>query len=599
MITQKQRITAAKQAIPIIVLILLGFGIYLNSLNGGFVWDEQFLIKDNLHVKSWDNVGMIFRENIGAGAKNYSNFYRPVQMLTYMVDYSVWNLNTFGYHLTSIALHILVALVLYWLIQLLFADRALSLLTSALFLAHPIHSETVAYIAARADLLGALFILLCLCLYVKQTYSHNRINFVLISFAYILALLSKECSLITPILLIMYSSVFRKKILKAEFISILAVTFIYIILRLTSLKFTPPEPDFMLTTTILQRMPGFFVALTEYFKLLLLPLNLHMEYMFRKFNFFDPKAILGIIASISLLVYAFKKARENKIISFGIFWFFITLLPQSNLYPVNAYMSEHWLYLPSMGYFLALAYGLLMMYNMKKFHRLAVYLIALILLLYSLLTIKQNYYWNDVVAFWKKTLEYAPSSPRVQNNLCKAYMDKGEYKEAILSCKKAVALKPGYLTARYNLAYSYKASGQYENAAAEYRRIIEINPLQEAAYFGLGLLYEKTGDKEKALDSYRKAVEIDPGYTEAYNNLASLYADKGQIDKAIGLWEKAVSIRPDFATGHFNLAVFYFRQKKYTLAAYHCDKVIELGNQVDPEFLRLLEPYRKKSGNRP
>ncbi len=582
------------RVILVFILIALGFGVYLNSLNGGFIWDEEFLIKDNLHIKSWGNIGMIFRENIGAGAQNYSNFYRPVQMLTYMADYSAWHLNAFGYHLTSVILHILVALVLYWLIQMLFADRALSLLASALFLVHPIQSETVAYIAARADLLGALFTLLCLCLYIKQVSARNKINLLLISFSYILALLSKECSLALPFLLIMYSYIFKKKILKAEFISILALTFIYIILRITVLKFSSLEPDFMLTTTFLQRTPGFFVALIEYFKLLLFPLNLHMEYMFRQFNFIDPRAILGVIASIALLAYAFKKARENKLVSFCVFWFFITLLPQSNLYPVNAYMSEHWLYLPSIGYFLALAYGLLIMYRAEKFRRFALYLIALILILYSFLTIKQNYYWRDAVVFWKKTLTYAPSSPRVHNNLCKAYIDKGEYEEAISACKKAVALRPGYLTALYNLANAYKACGQYENATAEYKRIIENDPRQETAYFELGMLYEKSGDKEKALDSYRKAVEIAPEYSEAYNNLASIYADKGQLDKAIGLWEKAVSMRPDFATGHFNLAVFYFRQKKYASAIYHCDKVIELGNQVDPEFLRLLEPYRKK-----
>jgi tetratricopeptide (TPR) repeat protein len=599
MLNQRQKITVAMQVVLIIVLIVLGFGVYLNSVNGGFIWDEEFLIKNNLHIKSWENIGIIFGESIGAGAKNNSNFYRPLQMLTYMADYSLWHLNAFGYHLTGIILHILVALVLYWLIKMLFANWALSLLTSALFLVHPIQTETVAYIAARADLLGALFILLCLCLYIRQDSSRNKITFTLILLSYILALLSKEYSLVLPLLIIMHSYIFKKKILKAEFVSVLGITFIYIILRLTLLRFSLPEQDFMHTTTFLQRIPGFFVALTEYYRLLLFPLNLHMEYMFRKFSMVDPRAILGAIALAVLLVYAFKRGEKNKLVSFCILWFFVTLLPQSNLYPVNAYMSEHWLYLPSIGYFLALAYGLLMMHSVKKFRRLAVYLIALILFLYSFLTVKQNYYWKNAIGFWKKTLQYAPSNPRIYNNLCKAYMDIGEYEEAISSCKKAVALKPGYLTARYNLADSYKACGQYENAAVEYKRIIEHNPRQEVAYFELGLLYEKSGDKEKAMDSYHKAIEIDHSYVEAYNNLASIYAEKGQTDKAIGLWEKTVGIRPDFATGHFNLAVFYFRQKKYDLAIYHCDKVIDSGNQVDPEFLGLLGPYRKKNVNRP
>ena len=138
----------------IAVIVLLGAFAYANSIHGSFIWDDIAFVKDNPLIKSWSNLGRIFTKDIatslGEGGVKY-NFYRPIHMLTCMADYSLWGLRVEGYHFTNILLHILVALCLCWLCNILFGDAVLSLFASVLWLLHPIHTAAVSYISGRAD----------------------------------------------------------------------------------------------------------------------------------------------------------------------------------------------------------------------------------------------------------------------------------------------------------------------------------------------------------------------------------------------------------------------------------------------------------------
>ena len=153
--------------VPIILIIILGSVIYSNSLNGAFIWDDDTLVKENLYIRNWSNIGKFFAGNISTDKSPGFKFYRPFQMITYAIDYSLWKLNVKGYHLTNILLHISVALLLYWLVNILYGDRLFSLLTSIFFVTHPIHTEAIAYISGRSDPLSAFFMLLCFIFYVK------------------------------------------------------------------------------------------------------------------------------------------------------------------------------------------------------------------------------------------------------------------------------------------------------------------------------------------------------------------------------------------------------------------------------------------------
>jgi len=446
-----------------------------------------------------------------------------------MIDNYLRGMNVIGYHLTSVILHILVALAVYRLILLIFASIPLSFFTAILFVAHPVHTEAVCYISGRGDPLSALFILLCLIFYIKSTREFSLRSYIFMASSCILAFLSKENALAITPLLLLYHYVFRQKIRWRLFLAPLTISLIYLFARAVTLR-----SFFFGPAMTIKRIPGFFAALAGYFKMLLLPANLHMEYGNKLFAITEPRVLSGLAVFFLLLFLAFRKRRTNPLVAFALLWFFVALLPTTSIYPIHSfYMAEHWLYLPSIGFFLLLGWLLASLYEKKNYRFAGLGLLICLLSAYSYLTVKQNNYWRNELEFYKRTLEYSPGSYIMRNNL--------------------------------------------------------------------GNLYSAAGNKEEAIKEYLKAINLNPGYAAAcsnlgntYNDLAADYADAGKIDEAISLWNEAVKANPGLAVAHFNLSAYYFRRKQYDLALRHCDKVLELGFQVDPRLLKELAPFRKK-----
>jgi len=492
--------------IHLATIIILGFAVYGNSLTGQFIYDDMILVKENQIITQPAYLPDIFSQDIGSGYGYRYNFYRPMQVLTYMIDYALWRLNPVGYHFTNILLHLLAATAVYWLINLLFSNPLLSFLASVFFAVHPVNTEVVSYISGRADPLSLLFMLLGIVFFLKGLISPKKIYYALMLLFYMLALLSKEQSLIMPVLLLLCGFILTGKIRLRGLAGISGLTVVYIWLRMTVLKFAPTGS--LPVTTLWQRMPGFFVAVREYLRLLFLPFDLHMEYGYKLFHFYEPKAIFGALVLLALLSYAFIKLKSNRLIFLSLAWFLLALLPVSNLFPLNAYMAEHWLYVPSMGFFIILANGLLVLYNQKGFKPVSVALIIGVLFFYSILTVKQNNYWQEPVTFYKRSIKFAPLNLRLYGNLGRIYRE----------------------------------AGSYEEAAATYKKALEINPKYAKAYNGLGLVYSRQNKIKEAIELYKKAVEINPQYSDAYYNLANAYLAIGERGKASAAYKKAIEV---------------------------------------------------------
>jgi len=387
----------------IFLIAALGGLVYLNSLGGEFIWDDLAFIRDNTFLRDWSNSPGIFTArattsmDVGGGSVRY-NLYRPLQWLTFMADYSLWGLNPVGYHLTNIILHVSSALILFWLITLLFGNRLLSFLTALFFVIHPVHTEAVAYISGRADPLGLIFMLAAFGFYVKYSNEKKASFCVIALISYILAILSRESSLILPVLLLLYHFIFKRKVKLNLYLALAGITAAYITFRMMMINVLLAGKTIP-AGTFLERLPGAFAAICGYFRLLVIPFNLHMEYGKPVFSLSDPAVIIGMVIIASSAIYAFLRRRDNLIL-FSILWFYTTLLPSLNLYPVGAYMAEHWLYLPSIGAFLLLAGLLIRLVN----RRLSGLVIIALVVFYSLLTIQQNGYWKELIPFYERTL---------------------------------------------------------------------------------------------------------------------------------------------------------------------------------------------------
>ncbi|MCK5180708.1 MAG: tetratricopeptide repeat protein [Candidatus Omnitrophica bacterium] len=588
------------------LIIIMGFAVYSNSFNSNFFWDDGLLIKNNEYIRSWTNLAHLFTKDIGSGGgtgKTYTS-YRPLQMVTYMVDYSLWTLNPKGYHLTNILLHISAALGVYWLINMIFRENWLSLLTGLLFVVHPIHTEAVTYISGRADPLALLFMLLCFIFYIKSYGSKGMGAPILMLLSYAFALLSRENSLILPVLLLLYHYSFKKKVRIEKFLPVAGLAAVYIVLRATVLK-ALLAADVAHTTTLFQRLPGFFVAVATYSKLLFLPFDLHMEYGLKLFPWGNFKAILGIIIVCAVLIYVFRRKNNDQLVFFSILWFFITLLPVSNLYPINAYMAEHWLYLPSIGFFLIMAKAISIGATLPRRQAggrlpllkiLTIIFAICLLAFYSCLTVKQNVLWRDPLSFFERTLKYSPDNARVHYNLSNAYKTKNRLGNAIAGYQKAVEIDPDYAEAHNNLGAVYAAINKNEEAVASYRRAVTIDAGFAEAHNNLGAVYAAMHKNEEAIASYKKAIGIDGDFAGAYINLGVIYRSMNNNDDAIAYYRKALEIDPGHAEAYFNLGNIYAPLNRTAEAVDAYRKAIEHKADFAKAYLNLGNVY-KASGH--
>jgi len=497
-----------KKASWLILLAALGIIAYANSLGGAFIWDDNILITDNAVVKSWSSLPKVFtKENISTPTGKTFHFYRPLQTITYMADHAIGGLTPRVYHITNVLLHVLVSLALFWCISVLYGDTLLAFVAAAVFTVHPVHAEAVAYISGRADPLAALFMLVSAVYYVKCTERGRIAYYAAAFFAFALALFSRENSLVLPALLLAYHFTSGKRVKGPLFAPMLAIAGGYIALRLVALKHLLPVFSSMHRTAALERVPGFFAAIAGYLKLLVLPYNLHMEYGDKVFRLTDQAVMAGAAAAGIMLVVALAGRRlAGGKVSFGLLWFLIALLPVSNIYPVGAYMAEHWLYLPSIGIFLIAASAFRGLYSLKFMKAVSVAAAAALVVYYSYLTILQNDYWKDQIEFYERTLLFAPESIRANNDL----------------------------------AIAYEKIGKHDEAVEIYRELIRINPNQPDVYVNLAAVYLVTGKTDYAIAMCEKALSLEPINATARNNLAVAYYMQGKFNAAIEQCDLAV-----------------------------------------------------------
>jgi protein O-mannosyl-transferase len=570
----------------IFLIICVSIIVYANSLRNEFVWDDEGLIVQNENVKSRYFLPRIFSIHLAHGINQTSNFYRPIQILSYLLDYSVWKLNPFGYHLTNLLLHTINAILVYILIYLFVKDKIISLITSLIFTVHPIHTSVVSYISGRADLLAAFFVFLSLALFILYTSAIRRnILFYIGSIVgFILALLSKEISIVFPLLLVGYGlSFYNKKNNFMVYIPYFLIGAVFIVLRLTILNFSTTN-IFVSTISFSTRLIVAFKALVLYISLLILPLTLHMERSMPPIRgIFDPClffSLLLVCGIIMVLKWSYKQSKE---IFFGIAWFLINLIPVSNLIiPLNAPLAEHWLYLPSIGFFMICSVCIVNLMGTqnapKRFF--AVLLLLSLIIFYSFTTIRQNLYWYNPLTLYQYTLKFSPNSARVHRNLGLYYARKGMNNEAIAEYKKSIKLDSMLSDTYYSLGNVYEKENMYDEAIKTYRKAISLNPQNSSPHHNLGLIYYKKGLVENALKEFKEAIRINPSYALAHHKIGVIYYNQNRYNEAIEEYKKSIDIDPNYAPSYDSLGVIYAQKGLYDEALQNCLTALK----IDPNF---------------
>jgi len=551
-------------ALAVALLFAAGIFLYANSFGNRMFWDDDDSILNNRYVHDWRYLPKYFSENLIAGVELRDNYWRPMLLLTYSVEWHLWRGWAPGYHLVNTLFHIGDAVLLYFILSRLFRDKRLAWLTSLVFLAHPLQTEAVTYVAGLGDSLSVMFIFIGLLQYLKWRESGRP------SFAggrywaavamYALALMSKETAIVMPAY-VLIADVLRssaaptgwKRRVKDVLLAILpflALAGLYLLLRATVLNFINTfnlyneVNDF--TGNFSYRLFTFFRVLSVYAGLLFLPLGLHMERTVEiAKSLWSPDVAAGGAIFAGLLAAAFGAARKYPVISFGAFWVLIGLAPTSNLVvPINGMIYEHWLYLPLVGVFLALIWLGLRLARRRTIKWLLAVLFGVFLLYLCVLTMARNRVWHDPITFYNDVLRYNQASYRIFNNLGNAYSDVKDHDRAVETYHKAIELDPDNAVGYFNLGNTHRDAGRIGEALENYHRAVALSPDVHFYSNNLAALYLKIGKRPEA----RKVLEEYVSHAVYKNNalisLAMIAADQGDFEAAADYLDQAALADP-------------------------------------------------------
>lgn len=523
----------AAELILIFIILALGAFAYLNSLLGAFIWDDAALIVTNPHIRDLGYIPRLFMENV-YHQDMIGRFYRPVLMAAFALDYKSWGLEPFGYHLTNVLIHLVNAVLVFNIILLVFRRKSLAFLTAVFFVLHPVQTEAVTYISGRADPLSAFFCLVSLMFFIERSLpggGHHRFGrsyYALSTVFFIFGLLTKESAAFLPFIFILYEACFRKFRFSDlfKYIPFAAVLCVYAFVRhmaLLNVKDVSMVGDFAPLFNRLLTIPPVIVT---YIRLLFFPAGLHMErsdFLFDPVaSFLDPRFISSSLFLIAFGIAIWLIRRRSSPVLFGFTWFILSLLPVLNIRPINAFSAEHWLYFPSIGFFLGASAAFLGALNFKPLKPYIVCFLIVICAILGALTVKQNYVWRSSVILYKYTLRFSPQSARVHANLGVAYFNLRLYKEAEAEYLEAIRLDPfsRYTFFHYlNLGVLYGAMGQEGKALSAYEKAIAITPDMPLAYMFTGNIYHRRGDFKTARKFWNRALEINPAYTAVEEKL--------------------------------------------------------------------------------
>ncbi len=513
------------------ILTLVVFSIYLNTFTNKLFYDDEDFIYKNEYVKNF-NLPKYFSENTIAGSGKLSNYYRPLLTLGYGFEYIIFQDFPFIYHFNSVALQAINTALVFLFIKKLFGRKLIAFITGLMFGIHPIQTEAVSYVSGRGDPLSFMFMLITLIIFAKsnKNFSYFSKSTLISLLAFSCALLSKEITIITPFLILLVDLI-REGNLKAKTfknavfktIPYFLILIFYLLLRLTLLNFQNTLNFYnysnIYSENLFIRMLTFLNLLPEYFKLLIFPWTLYIDRSTTIITSVNLKVIITSILILTSFALSVKFFKKTPILLFAFLWFFICFIPTSGVIPINGIFYEHFLYFPSLGFFLLESYLIVETFKyLKRFLKITIILIFLAYIIFLMSrTVHRNSEWNNPITFYSQTLKHTESA-RIRNNLAMAYAESGDYKKSIVEYKKSIYFYDFYPETHYNLGNAYLALNQTQNAMDEYEKSIKIDKYFYYPYIKLYELYTKTNDLQSK-EALLKKVETLAEVNKTFNSI--------------------------------------------------------------------------------
>ena len=566
----------------IAVLWILSLATYSNSFQSGFVLDNRSLILEDprVHAATAQNAGRILTGDYWPDRKD-SGLYRPVTTFSYLLNYAIFGDGTHpeGYHWFNLILQGLNVSLVYALGLMVFAAPAAAFALAAIWGLHPLLTESVTNIAGRADLLAALGVLAGLLCYLKGQSAHGgrRIAWLAgLTAALALGLFSKENAAILMALMLLWDVAFcpsARAAKRAPFYAAAAlVCAAFLLVRAQSRA----HMQVLFTDNPLAG-EGFFAArltaikvLGKYLWLFLWPARLSPDYSFNAIPVFswrlteweDAKTVLAALGIAAVIGLAVRWRRAQRPLFFFLMFFFIAILPTSNLaILIGSIMAERFAYLPLVGLAGCLVVGIQALAGelSRKWTAgpQAVWVAAgVVSIALAARTYARNLDWQDDASLWTRAVEVCPQSAKMHVNLGRVFLEEpGRLPDAIAEYEAALRIEPDYALAHYSLGVALSKTGQLASAIANYRAALRSEPDYAQAHNNLGsALAQVPGGLPEAITEFKAAIRLDPDYAEAHNNLGDALASiPGRLPEAVAEYNAALRIAPGLAIAHYNL----------------------------------------------
>ncbi|MFQ5701646.1 MAG: tetratricopeptide repeat protein [Acidobacteriota bacterium] len=503
----------------------LAAAVFSGSVINGFTFDDPHIVVENPLVTGDGGLVKIFTSHYWAGEDARSALYRPLTVATYWINWRLAGMSPFSYHLVNIVLHGAVTGIFFLLLKRLAGSPAPACAAAILFATHPVHTEAVASIVGRAELLAALFVGLAWLW-------RDRTGPALSLFA--CGMLAKENAVILPVLLAVEDLLSARSLRWRRYVPFVAAAGGFLLLRwqVVGPVIGALEGPFVHEPTV-HRLLTAIAVLGRYVWLMIFPVTLSADYSFDQIPVVTTPLDPGFLAGAAVMLLGWLLVRGGwrrwPAVAMGVLVFFIALLPVSNLlFGIGVMMAERLLYLPSLGLCLAagaaMASGLLAMGTRRLVAATCLVALAPATVL-TLRSVVRTWDWFDQLSLFEATVRTSPNSA----------------------------------LAHVNLGSIYQAMGRLVEAEASYRRAIAIAPDRPGPYYNLATVLEKTGRPEEAIIEYREALRLDPGNVRALNNLGKALLARRRVREAIAMLSRAVTIAPEAPKPAVNLAAAYLQ----------------------------------------
>jgi tetratricopeptide (TPR) repeat protein len=573
---------------------LLTIGVYVRVLGSDFVnYDDPVYVTDNKQLQkglTWENVRWAF-------TSRYASNWHPLTWLSLMADYEMFGLKPAGYHAVNLAFHVANTLLLFLVLLGLTSRFWESIFAAAVFGLHPLHVESVAWIAERKDVLSGLFWLLTMWAYAGYVRRGGARRYAAALVLFALGLMAKPMLVTLPLVMLLFDWwPFRRRFGRKTLLERLP----FVVMAVISSVITLMVQQEWGSVVALERLSvgvricNALVSYVAYIIQTILPTGLAVYYPHPEtFVIWEVAGSVLLLAALTTVVLFL--ARGRGFLAVGWLWYLGTLVPVIGLVQVGSQSrADRYMYIPMVGLLIMAVWGIGEVVRSRGAWKLAAAVCGVIFIAaFAVGTWVQTGYWKDSRTLWTRALSITEDNCVAHLNFGNVLLKEGKKEEAEGHYRKAVEIYGDYTEGHFNLGLALELEKEYDEAIKEFQTALRLNGRHWKARFHLANALSAKGKIDEALVEYQKAIELRPDDIEVLNNFGLALVQKGRIKDAIGYYQKALSIDENSAEVLNNLGNALVKDKRFDEAVEMFEKTLRLKPDFKEGYYNLANTLRQ------